>query len=561
MDEIKEIKDFKVLKLLDRLKGVFEKMGVNYVIMRRLLQLMLIMDGRRTTTLTTKQAKDDKKDVNPFKGYLLSYGIIGVFTMITIFVPFSLFYKMSIIWGMIIFMVMTTMISDFSAVLLDVRDKTILVPRPIDTKTINTAKILHIFIYITTITAIIAGPVFIAGTIKYGYSFFIVFFIQLVFASVFVIFFTSILYYLILRFFDGEKLKDIINYFQIFLSIVMTIGYQFIGRVFNLFKKEMVFTPKWWTYLIPPVWFAAPYSVLIEGNYQNIYIMLSMLSIIIPIILFALYYMKVSPYFEKNLQKLATVNGKKALLYERKGELQRKLSNILCLDRVENIFFRFTHNMISNERQLKLKLYPSLAYAAVFPFIFMFSEYKSSKSLAEFYRNISNVPYYLGIYLTVAMLAGAFINIYSSEKYKGAWVYKVLPIESPSPVYKGAMKKFLSKYVFSIFFLTGLIFLLLYGFEFIPHFIAAFINLMILTVIVFRMNKKDLPFSVESMNANDNSGCLAYFVSFGYCIFSGFLQFGLAKARYGLEVYIVIITGVLIVLWNKILNIKWSDVF
>ncbi len=59
-------------------------------------------------------------------------------------------------------------------------------------------------------------------------------------------FFTAILYYFILKIFDGEKLKDIINYFQIVLSVVLALGYQIIPRVFDFtsvnvnFKIKMV---------------------------------------------------------------------------------------------------------------------------------------------------------------------------------------------------------------------------------------------------------------------------------------------------------------------------------
>jgi len=553
------IKDFKVLKLLDKFKWIFNKAGVNYNIMRRLLQLMLIMDGRRSTTLIANGTENDED--GPFEGYLITYGIIGIFTMLTIFLPFSLFFKMSIIWGTIIFMVMTTMISDFSAVLLDVRDKIILVPRPIDSKTINSAKTLHILIYIATIISIIAGPVLVVGTIKYGFWFFIVFFIQLLFASVFIIFLTSILYYLILHFFDAEKLKDVINYFQILVSVVMIIGGQLLGRVFNLFKTEVVFTPKWWTYLIPPVWFAGSYSVLIEKNYQDVYIVLSILGIIIPVILFMLYYVKVSPYFEKNLQKLVTVNGKKVVFLEKRGRLQKKLANILCHDRLENIFFRFTGNMISNERQLKLKLYPNLAYGAIFPFIFVFAGFSMNKPFSEVISNVSNSPYYLGMYATAVLLSRSVMFIYVSEKYKGAWIYRVLPIESPSPIFKGAMKKFISKYVFPIYLFTGLIFLLIYGVKIIPHLIAIFINLVILIVATFKINNWSLPFSVESMQVQQKSGCLAFIISAVYCIISGLLQFLLARTWFGLIVYIVIIAVVLIVLWNKSFDLQWSDVF
>jgi hypothetical protein len=45
------VKDFTVLKFLDRFRTLFGKMGVDYDMMRRILQVKLIMDGRRIPTV------------------------------------------------------------------------------------------------------------------------------------------------------------------------------------------------------------------------------------------------------------------------------------------------------------------------------------------------------------------------------------------------------------------------------------------------------------------------------------------------------------------------------
>jgi hypothetical protein len=563
MEDTGSIRDFKVLKFLDRFKGYFEKTGVNYPIMRRFLQIMLIMDGRRSITAVANQAASRKKaDGSPFTGYMMSYGLLGIFIMMLMIVPFSLFYKMSIILGMIIFMIMTTMISDFSAVLLDVRDKIILTPRPIDSKTLNMAKTLHILVYISTITAIIAGPSLIVGLIKYGLLFALIFIVQLFFIAAFVIFFTSILYFLILQFFDSEKLRDVINYFQIILSIAMTIGYQFIGRAFNMLDTKAVFIPRWWTYLLPSVWFAGPYSVIMENNHENAYIVLSILSILIPAILFVLYSAKVSPYFEKSLQKLAVVNEKKANIIEKRGRLKKKLTAIICPDRDENIFYRFAKNMVSNERQLKLKMYPSLAYAVIFPFIFILSSSGRGRSIIESIGAMSKYPMYLGVYVTAILLSVLFTLIYTSEKYKGAWIYRILPIKNPSPLFKGALKCFITKYVFPIFTFMGLLFLMVNGPAAIPHIAVIFINFLIITAVNFKINEKSLPFSKDFIEQQKSgNGCLIYITTAIYCGISALIQYYIARFNfYFLYGYMAVLLITLIIIWNRSFKVEWNQI-
>ena len=58
---------------------------------------------------------------------------------------------------------MTSMISDFSSVLLDIRDSNILYPKPIDRKTVSAAKLIHIIIYLSLLTVALVRPSLIAG--------------------------------------------------------------------------------------------------------------------------------------------------------------------------------------------------------------------------------------------------------------------------------------------------------------------------------------------------------------------------------------------------------------
>src|SRR5690606_24909912 len=181
---------------------------------------------------------------------------MGLFAGLVLLLPFPSFLKFNMTTGLIFFFLMSTMISDFSSVLLDVREKNILLPRPVDHRTMNAAKIIHILYYIFCITAALAGPQLVIGTLKYGAVFLAVMIPELVLICCFAVFFTSVLYTFILLIFDGEKLKDMINYFQIVLSLAVLIFYQLIGRIFDISDLTITFSPKWWHYLLPTAWFA-----------------------------------------------------------------------------------------------------------------------------------------------------------------------------------------------------------------------------------------------------------------------------------------------------------------
>ncbi len=552
------MKDFKSLRLLDKFSFLFEKFDVDYRVMRRIIQMKLVMDQRRVPTIMTNEKKDDEEK-NFFMKSLISYGLVGIVTMFVIISSLSIFAKISFSFGMIMFMTMTTMIADFSSVLLDVNDKNILMSKPIDSRTINMAKMIHIFIYIFIITMAIAGPSLIAGTVKHGIKFFLIFSFDLLLSSTLIIFLTSMLYYLILKFFDGEKLKDIINYVQIMLSIVLIMGYQFIGRMFDVFEYDMVFTPRWWTYFIPPAWFAAPFQIFIEGDLGIHYIFLGLLSILVPIMALIVYVKVIIPYFEKNLSKLNNNSAKRGRSIDIRDAIDRIFSRVFCFKKTERLFCRFTQRMISNERKLKLRIYPNMAFAAVMPLIIIFRTIGNDRSFSEVIAEIAEGKSYLSIYLTVLLLSNLMIMIKTSEKYKGAWIYRVLPIEEPSLVYSGAFKGFLLKYVIPVYFIPSTIFLMICGSGIFIDIILMLLNLILLCLIIFKTSSKEFPFSMD-FNHIQNNNIAALFLSMGYCGASVGLHMFLKSTKYGLLVYCGVLVLIILLLWKQIMKLKWEDV-
>ncbi len=153
--------DFRSLKFLDLFQSVFRSMNIDYTAMRKILQLKLTMDQRRVPTIFANNTNNtsNKKESNQFLKSLGIYALYGLIIIPFLFFGENYMYQTSIMFGITMFILMTSMISDFSSVLLDVRDKTILHTKPLNTRTVNAAKIIHITIYMTMLTgAFIAVP-------------------------------------------------------------------------------------------------------------------------------------------------------------------------------------------------------------------------------------------------------------------------------------------------------------------------------------------------------------------------------------------------------------------
>ena len=160
------------------------------------------------------------------------------------------------------FILATSLISDFSSVLLDIRDKVRLNTKPVSNRTIHAAKFFHVAIYLTLLTgAFISIPAIVFLFTK-GFIYFLLFIIVILLIDLLVLAFTALIYMLVLRFFDGEKLKDIINYMQILLAVGVVVGYQIIIRLFDVVDFEYVYDFSWWHVLLPPIWFSAPFELV-----------------------------------------------------------------------------------------------------------------------------------------------------------------------------------------------------------------------------------------------------------------------------------------------------------
>ncbi|MDF2911566.1 MAG: hypothetical protein K0Q56_2447 [Sporolactobacillus laevolacticus] len=550
------MKDFLYLKLLDRLRPLFSSIGIDYPGMRRILQLKLVMNGRQTSTVMN-QGKSEGK--NSFYYSLGMYAFLGLFIGAFMLFDFPLFLKMNIVLGMILFLVLTTMISDFSSVLLDVKDKDILLTRPVSAKTLSAAKLLHILYYLFSMTIAIAGASLIASIYKYGVLFFLTMLIMLILICSFTILFTSILYFAILHLFSGEKLKDIINYFQIALSIFMVVAYQFMGRMFDIIDMNIQVSLHWWSFLLPSSWFAAPFSLFFMNERGLPYLLLALTGVIVPVIALLLYVKVAAPAFERNLQKLTSGNGTKEKLNAR--SLMRKVSNLICFDHEEKVFFRFTCSMLKNERKLKLRLFPTLTLGVIMPFVMIFSFVSRSASLREALTTIASGKYYLYIYFSLFCFSTLFTVISMSENYKGAWIYRALPVKNPGQVLKGAMKAFVYKYVIAFYLLTCLMFIAICGIRILPDLILIFINLLILMLVIFKLSKKELPFCRDFSATQGGENFAMVILSIFACAgLAGVHYFLTVHLTFGLILNLVISLLLFVILWRSVFRISWGDV-
>lgn len=545
------MQDYRTLKLLDHFERVFNSFGVDYKVMRKLLQVKLTMDGRRVPTIFSQNAKKENKEKNnQYIKSLWVYVLFGLFLIPFVLMGDNYLFQMSLFYGIFTFFVMTSMISDFSSVLLDIRDRNILFPKPVSRKTISTAKMVHVTIYLSFLTIALTGIPLIVGLFKNGPLFFLLAAVNIILIDLLVVGLTALIYLSILRFFDGEKLKDIINYVQIGLSLMIMVGYQLLIRSFEFIDLTVSFQPKWWQVFIFPMWYGANMEMLLKGAFEPVYLLFSALSLLIPILSIWIY-MKFTGTFEQSLQKLAYQGKAKVTKQNKAGQI---LLNIICRSPEERAFFRFAGRMMKNERDFKLKAYPSLGFSIVIPFIFIIN------TLREDFAQLSDSKSYITIYFSLIIIPTIMIILKYSGKYKGAFIYRVAPLKSLKPVFSGTIKAFIIKLYLPVYFMLSVLFLFLFGAGILPDLIAVFISACLYAVICFMVLKKALPFS-ESFDEYSQNGNSA--IIFGLMLFVALLaglHFASTFLPYGIYLYLGICSIGLVIIWRLAFNVTWEKI-
>ncbi|MCH1626992.1 hypothetical protein [Fredinandcohnia quinoae] len=547
------MKDFLTLRILDRFKFIFTRFGIEYPRMRSILQVKLIMDQRRVPTIFNQQAKKKGTEHKESNGYLKSlwlYVIFGLFTIPFMLMGDNYIFQMSLVFGILMFLVMTSMISDFSSVLLDIRDRNILYPKPVNKRTISAAKMIHVSIYLWLLTISIIGIPLIVGLFINGFLFFLVSIFITVLLDLFIVVLTALLYLLILRYFDGEKLKDLINYVQIGLSIAIMIGYQLLARSFELIDLNIALQPEWWQIFIIPMWYGAIFELVMNNQFSSFYLILAICGIVIPIISFFIY-LKLVPTFEKSLQKLS-FHGKGKI--KKHSQIRDKLLKLICYSKEERAFFTFAGLMMKNERDFKLKVYPSLGFSLVLPFILLINSYTTS-SFAE----VSQSKSYFSIYFSLIIIPTVIMMLKFSGKYKGAWIYRVAPLNNLAPVFSGTMKAFIVKLYLPLYLLLCVIFIVIFGVRIMPDLLIIFMNSIIYAIICFMIFKKSLPFSESFEAFQQSSGWIVFGLMLIVPVLGG-IHFISTLINFGIFIYFLLLIVTLIILWKVAFRISWGKI-
>lgn len=527
------------LRIVMAFYPVLEKTGVNISQLHEILRVKLLMDNRRPRTMFAS-----RKRANPDTGTPASQWFISFFTLLMgFFIGLLLFLnKMPLVgqsFYFTIFMVIMslTLISDFTTVLIDVRDQYILLPRPVDDRTVAVSRILHIAIYVLRLALIQGLP----GIIMVGYidrSVFasLLFLVQIIEATFFCILIVNLVYLALMKSVSPQKFKDIISYFQIGFSTLIFAVYYLLPRLIDVsILSNINLLAHWWAYLLPPVWIAALNGVLIHHQQATLYTsLLAILGITVPLAGLWFVARVLAPGFNKRLAALATSDGNPATGTQKvsrsayKLDFRDRIANFVTSDPIENAGFRITWKLAARTREFKIKAYPAFAYVPVY-FLYFALNAKGVTVAQKLYRLQNGYSFIFLVYLSTIVLSNLLSHISQAEKYKSAWVYYALPVNQPGKILSGMYKAVVSLYFlpYCIILTIGMMFI--WGPQVLNDAILAFFICSIYGILLALFMVKGLPFSKPVVAKQGGGKMISSLIILGFIGSLGYGHYLLAK--------------------------------
>jgi ABC-2 type transport system permease protein len=564
------------LKLALLPSPLYKKMGVDLKQLGSILHIKLTMDDRRVSTLQQTSHRKNKKPVT--KATLLVMflsALMGIALLFAFAVGSDRLTQLTFYFAFFFFMLASTLVSDFTSVLIDPRDTFIILPKPVSDKTFLIARLLHIFIHICKIVLPMTLPGLIYILMNDGLLAGIVFMLVILLVTLFAIFVINAVYIVILKITTPERFKTIISYFQIIFAISIYGSYQLVPRLIGSYNIDtFTFTAYSYIVYVPFYWFAATWQLLYSFHATTSQFIAAILGLIVPVLSIYAVIKYLAPAFNNKLAMINSSGGEEKSKvpaqrsFSERGKSQKSkketgysnyLSKLFTKSRAEKMGFRFAWKMMDRSRDFKLKVYPGIGYILVYIFIMFYGKEYTLEDFTE-QSDRGKLVIISAIYFTSFILTMAINQMVFSEKYKASWIYYARPLAKPGDVILGGVKAAIFKFYIPLLTIIVTGCLVLIGPSIIPNLILGMFNVLLIATLQVYAGNKLFAFSMQQ-SVNVKTG------SFLRSMFIFFISGTIAVGHYFLYGFIWVISGGAILsvvatwlLMSGIRNTGWTEI-
>jgi ABC-2 type transport system permease protein len=539
---------------------LWARLGADVPQLRALLDARLKLDDRRPLNGMTRpnsQKKQKRFAILLSMFISLFSGIIYTFVLAMNDASSGLFFYFGIFQLMLSFL----LISDFSNVIVDTRDKYIVLPAPVSGRTLFLTRLLHVGVYMFRIVLPMSIPGAVVLGTQYGVIAALWLFFPVLLLAATALFLVLGAYLLMLRFAGVRRFKAILTSFQIAFSIIVFGSYYLLPRLVDSdrFMDFSIGSLRWARYT-PPYWLMSLYTWILPRGPESW--VPGILAIAFPLLCMYLVVRVFAPRFTALIGEIDNVEGAEPVALKagkpKKKSLGVRLSRVKLLNRSmdSQAGFLLVWLQTARSRSFKMKVYPSMATT---PVMILAPLLAKGGSAAEIFGKLQDTSMYLFLlYMCTLTLIGILGALSVSESYKAAWIYRASPLLEPGAIIAAGYKVVLIKYILPFYFVISALVLYIWGARVIPDILLAVMNVILYGWCIMRLNLRKLPFTEV---AQDTGGASRFLFSLLGILVGGLL--GLAHYLTFdfliLKVLFIVLSGIAIwLVSDSVLHTSWA---
>lgn len=447
------------LKFFDLFKGFLTRVGVDYPQFRLIVGYKLYMDAVDPSFMSTLDNGRRRAGKNAFFRGLWVYALVSL-----ILIMFMGMYPKNAVMSLgtallfYTFMYMTVLVQAFSGSLLDVRDVGILETRGVSEKTRSAAQTAHILVYVLSLfLAMMTAPI-VASFFFMGIPAGVIFLISSV-VLMLVNYVVSIgLYAVVLHFFRGERLKNILSMIQIIIIVLSVFMYQLPNIMTQLSARGGLgnlnqATPfAWYMALFYPFWFTGPNAWLQtqQFNAGGILTILMLAAMVISYFVYAPAMRRLT----NNLSKLSE-SGEEPV---HSGIFFRAMRRLVPQDKDQRTFFTLSWRMMQADGDYKMRVYPQMAIGIVMIIVVLVPTISNSGKQADILSVIQNnfVWSVAPLFCTIGIVTAIYFLRFSKNP-SAMKLFATIPAFNKSVLYREAVRTVFVRLAAPLIIIVGLL--------------------------------------------------------------------------------------------------------
>ncbi len=558
--------------------GLWRRLGANVEQLRAILQVRLMLDDRRPRQTGFSAARKTKK---PRRWGLIGTTILSALSGVFYIIPLAAFGQQMTgltayytIFGLFLVFLLVT---EFSSVLVDTRDKSILFTRPVNDRTMLLARLLHMGTYLFRTVLPMALPGWILMGFLEGWRGVLWFAPPLLLLLVIVLTIVMGLYLLLLRFSKPGRFSQALNSFQIAFSILIFASYYTLPQMMesSLVKGFDSMKHKGLAFL-PTAWVAATWRwVGLPASLPYTWV-LSVLALVVPLLLLVLLLRVLAPQFLKrmagidamvqesspaapegggaDLSKAAPVFAAKKSV---KLPLRERLARLLTRSPAGHAGFSLAWMQSGRSRVYRMRVLPTLAYVPVY-FVFLLSNGRAR--LSDTWAALpQSDKFLLLLYISGFVLLQAVSYLSMSDQYKAAWIYRTAPTAHPGRIMTGAFTAVWAKYFLPYFLAMTLFVLYTWGPGKWTDALLALTNVTAFGVLAVRSGGRALPFSMAEKLKGGGKVVVRIFIGLLIPAVLGFGHYMALGVPWLKVLFFLLSVALLWTVWSGLQETTWGD--